>query len=179
MKKLFFIFFLCIFFLPTTSVDAHTISVDKSIGAVLHIDPDDDPIIGIPTNFYFDFKDKNNRFALSNCLCRVVIKNSTEEIYNETLSPNSQLTSSFSFTFPTTDIYTISLIGKPLKSDGFEPFTLHYDIRVTRTPTQAANGIMTTIRWFGTHIIHFALAIVIFIFVLIAVIKKYINLRKK
>lgn len=47
---------LLVFALPQTA-SAHVLQTDGSIGAVLHVDPDDNPIIGEKATFFFDLKD--------------------------------------------------------------------------------------------------------------------------
>ena len=71
MRKIIFIFLL--FLICTVNVQAHILKTDGSIGAVLHIDPDDDPIARQSSYFFFEFKDKQNIFKLENCDCKITI----------------------------------------------------------------------------------------------------------
>lgn len=123
------------FFLPTL-VNAHILKADGAIGAVLHIDPEDDPIVGQQAGFFFEFKDKRNKFQSSNCDCIFSIIQGGKEIFNQPLfkgNSNPSLTNaSVFFRFPERDVYQVRVVGKPITSDKFQPFTLTYDIRVSR-----------------------------------------------
>lgn len=140
MKKLLFVIVLFVVFivliLPSKSF-AHVLETSGSVGAVIHVSPDDDPIAGRITDFFFDFKDKENKFKPNNCDCWYTITNSSgEEIDRQALFADSKQPSltnaSFSFTFPKKDVYTIKIIGKPLTPKAFEMFELTYNIRVAR-----------------------------------------------
>src|SRR5689334_16513316 len=94
--KLFIAFSFLIFslFLPQ-KVSAHILKYDGSIGAVLHVNPDDDPIAGETTGFFFEFKDKKNKFLPENCDCLVRVTKEGSEIYSQDLfkdNPNPSLT---------------------------------------------------------------------------------------
>lgn len=137
MKKnlIIFLFLFASFFLIYSSVQAHILQINGSIGAVMHIDPDDDPIVGKPSNFFFEFKDKTNKFSPQNCTCIASIIENNKEIYSTSLftQNNTDLTNaSFSFTFPQKDIYTIILRGAPINGSDFQTFSLQYDVRVER-----------------------------------------------
>lgn len=69
-KKLILSFFLifAVFLILPTIASAHVLKTDGSIGAVVHIDPDDDPIIGKSANFFLEFKDTKNKFQLANSI---------------------------------------------------------------------------------------------------------------
>jgi len=176
----FLTFTFCLLPFPS-SLSAHILKTSGSIGAVVHIDPEDDPIAGEPSNFYFEFKDKKNTFKPQNCTCIVSILEAGKEIYTQSLFQNStspSLTSaSFSFTFPKRDIYTVKVIGTPTDAS-FESFTLVYDIRVERisNPNQQTK---TSNNFFSFHSIHFLGAIVAGLFLIFAIIKtrKYKNIK--
>ncbi len=46
------------FLLPSPAA-AHILASDQVIGAVLHIDPNDNPIVNKVSGFFLEFKDKN------------------------------------------------------------------------------------------------------------------------
>lgn len=138
MKKsllIFFIFhFLSLIFVPMAS--AHTLKTDGSVGAVLHVSPDDDPVAGVNTDFFFDLKDTNNVVSPENCTCVARVLQNGKEIYSQSLFQTNATPSledaSFSYTLPQKDIYTVEISGNPKNGASFEPFTLAWDIRVAR-----------------------------------------------
>lgn len=113
---------------------AHTLKTDGSIGAVIHIDPEDDPIIGEPAYFFFDFKDKDGKFKAEDCTCVATISRDNQVLATQTLAADTSLqSSSFSYTFPEKGVYHIEVSGQPLSTNGFQSFKLNYDLRVERT----------------------------------------------
>lgn len=158
-----FLFLLTSLFYLLTSVQhaaAHVLEANGSVGAVLHIDPEDDPIAKQQSTFFFAFKDKEGKFTSSNCDCRVSISQQGKEIFSQSLFQNStdpSLTNaSFSFIFPQKDVYTITVVGKPYDTTAFTPFTLSYPIRVAREESPASSPT-----WITTHLLHIILGIVI------------------
>ncbi len=141
MKLIFFTSYIFLFFIFAFPVQAHVLKTDNSVGAVIHIDPEDDPIAGEVSNIYFEFKDKNGDFKASECDCQFIVKKEGQEIFRTALfgagdEPN--LTSSaVSYTFPDKNIYQIEVSGKPTTGELFSPFTLRYDIRVERVKDTA------------------------------------------
>ena len=107
---------------------AHVVESDQSIGAVLHIDPDDDPIAGEVSTFFFDIKDKTGRFQENNCLCKLRIQQDGQTLYEELFNQPGGGT----YTFPSRGIYAVSAVGEPLTDGAFDSFSLDYTIRVER-----------------------------------------------
>lgn len=188
MKKLIYVSLLCLlaFLFNAPLTKAHTLKTSGSVGAVMHVSPEDDPIAGEQSDFFFEFKDKNNKFKPENCDCTFAILQSEKEIYTQPLFANStdpSLTNaSVSFTFPQRDVYKIKIDGKP-KSADFEAFTLEYDIRVSRVSEslQGQQGDTQTQpqeNWFLSHIPHLIGGIVAFVvlgFVLVQANRKNKN----
>ncbi len=114
------------------TAQAHVLKSQGSVGAVLHIEPEDDPIAKAPTTLYFEVKDKEGNFQASTCICTVKVYQGNEEIavIPGQEAGNSAITAPV--TFPARDIYTVVFEGKPLLSTGFNSFSLSYDIRVSR-----------------------------------------------
>lgn len=132
-------------FIIVPQVDAHVLRSDGTVGAVMHVTPEDDPIAGEPSDFYFEFKDTASRFSPEACNCVITIKKAGEEVYSQPLfinnsNPNLQ-NASFSYTFPEKNVYTVEISGKPKTNDSFTSFTLTYDLRVERekTPEESQN----------------------------------------
>jgi len=122
---------------------AHVLKSDGDIGAVVHIDPEDDPIVGQPATFFFDFKDRTNKFSLGACTCTASITNRGQEVFSAPLAgvgSGSELSPFFQYTFPEKSLYTVVVSGKPNVEGAFQPFTLRYDIRVEREQETAPSS---------------------------------------
>lgn len=142
-----------------TPVQAHVLKTNGSIGAVLHIDPDDSPIVGQSATLFFEFKDKEKHFTTDQCECTATIQRDGRVLATEPVTGSateSRLTSSsFSFIFPITGVYVIQLAGQPTTSGTFQTFTLSYDVRVDRQAAAPAAKPFTGSTIY--HILHYGL----------------------
>ena len=164
-----FVLLAFVFLLLPSQASAHILATDQNIGAVLHVDPDDDPIVGQQSSFFFEFKDKQNKFQPKNCICIFSILEGGKNIFSQSLfqdntDPNLSSASVF-YTFPQKDVYKIQVVGRPTTPGEFQSFTLVYDLRVER---ESNNQPSTNQNWFSTHIIHIIVALAIFVFVGVA-----------
>lgn len=173
------------FFAGAKTSSAHVLQTDGSIGAVMHIDPEDDPIIGQPATFFFDFKDKQNKFQLSECSCSAEIISNGNQIFNQTLTAadNSQSADSleqfFSYTFQQKGIYTVEVSGQPKTPGAFQSFNLKYDIRVDRTAGPGANSAAQPQTYNHTwHLISFVIAFPL-VYLLVRWLEKRAEKKKK
>jgi len=184
MKKLFSILILLstslAFFVKT--VDAHVLKIDNHIGAILHVDPDDDPIAGQQSAFFFEFKDTQNKFTPAACDCTFFVIENGKDIYSQPLFQNNNNPSlenaSVFYTFPQKDVYQVKVVGKPDTQNAFQPFTLTYDIRVDRIDD--TSSLTQKTNFFRNHMIQFiGGGIVVIIFLLYKIVKykgkKYIT----
>lgn len=166
MKKIIAVFF--IFHLSSlifaSPVSAHVLKADGSIGAILHVSPEDDPIAGVATDFFFEIKDKENAFKPVACECTAAVYQNGKMIYSQPLFQNNASPSledaSFSYALPQKDIYKVQISGK--SNDGsFEPFALTWDLRVSRdngsTPSEMQNNMSEALPYI------FALGLVVLI----------------
>jgi hypothetical protein len=169
MKKIIVITFslVCLLLVPTQA-SAHFLATDKNIGAVLHVDPNDEPIAGSQASFFFEFKDKENKFDPQSCDCTFLIKENGNEIYSQPLFQNNDKPSltnaSVFYTFPQRDVYQIQVIGKPNIAGEFQPFTLSWDFRVDQQANPQdqtnANSFFTK---FLRYLVIFGVAIIILV----------------
>lgn len=172
MKKFLALIFLIVylFFINTQPVQAHILQSDGSIGAVLHIDPADDPVAGQQSSFFFEFKDTENKFSPEKCDCKFSVVENGNEIFSQPVFQNNNspsLTSaSVFFTFPEINVYKIVITGKPISKDTFSAFTLNYDIRVAKE-NKNINLIGTNKNWFSSHIF-VILTMLIAVFIILA-----------
>jgi hypothetical protein len=146
-----------------TPVSAHVLKVDGTIGAVLHIDPNDSPEAGTPASIFFDLKDSSGKFSIEKCACAVTITENGKTVFTRNLISLAAVT----FTFPEIGLYDVSLSGLPKDGASFDAFKLSYDIRV-ETANETANT-QNNKNFFQEHITHIVLfggAIIFAIFVL-------------
>lgn len=172
LKKYLFLLLLLVLAMPQV-VSAHVLKTDGNIGAVLHIDPDDDPIALSQSGFFFEFKDKQNRFTPENCDCTFSITEDGKEIYTQSLfasNPNPSLQSaSVFYTFPEKNIYQVKVVGKASPPGAFQSFTLVWDVRVAREANLSTSNNPS---WLTQHLPHLIAGIIVGLFLLFAIIKQ-------
>lgn len=160
--------------ISTQKVSAHVLATDNNIGAILHVDPNDDPIAGEQAGFLFEFLDKQNQFQPKICDCTFSISENGVEIFSQPLfkfNPNPSLNqASVFFTFPKIDVYQIQVVGTPTIPNGFQPFTLTWNWRVDQAvnPKESSsqntgNGITELVARFAGIIVFLVLAIAIYV----------------
>jgi hypothetical protein len=154
------------------TVSAHVLKSDGTIGAILHVSPDDDPIAGVPTDFFFELKDTENKFRPENCDCiaRIIQDGkvtSSQPLFASNPSPSLE-DASFTYTLPEKGVYQVQLLGAPKNDNAFERFELSWDIRVDRegNPTKQTNT-----HWIS-ELMPYLLGIGLFIVLLISIQKK-------
>lgn len=122
-------------FLSAGVASAHVLKVDGSIGSTLHVDPADNPVVGSPATFYFEIKDKQNKFTPEGCTCNVVISTSqgevlyTEQLFTQSTSAGLS-TPLLRYVFEKGGVYKVTLTGTPKTAGSFQNFQLGYDVRV-------------------------------------------------
>ena len=143
--------FLLLFFLATPAlVSAHFLVMSGDIGAVLHMDPNDDPIAGQPTAFYLDIKQRSSAFNLANCDCSVALSQDSTNLYSQPLTSPT-----FNYTFPKKAVYGLDFKGTPLNGATFKPFTLHWDIRIDRSGNTTTAALQPEwLTWLLEHGLH-------------------------
>jgi hypothetical protein len=110
------------------------------VGAVLHVDPDDDPYAGTTTPIVYYLKTKDREIEPSQCYCTLEIIHDGKQIaylhsikdHNKDAAHNTNKGVSFAFSFPKKGIYKLVLRGDPKGTNEFEPFYLEYTLRVVR-----------------------------------------------
>lgn len=109
---------------------AHVLQSDGSIGAVLHINPDDNPQAAVVTQYILAFNDSTGKFSLPACDCQATVIENGKTINGSPLGITSAEQSNDTFTFPRPDVYILQVTGKPKTPGGFQPFKLDYTVRV-------------------------------------------------
>lgn len=118
-------------FVPSSIASAHVLKLDGTIGAVLHINPDDNPVSEQSTNYVLSFEDTSHRFSLSRCLCNVDIVKDTTTLTTQPLVMTSDSISENNYVFPDAGVYTLRITGAPKEANQFQPFSLKYTVRVS------------------------------------------------
>ncbi|HVV25710.1 MAG TPA: hypothetical protein VHC21_01615 [Candidatus Saccharimonadales bacterium] len=126
---------------------AHVLKVDGDIGAVLHINPDDNPTTGGSTDYILSFDDDSGRFSLPKCNCDVSIIQAGKTIATKPLVDSSDQVSENHYTFPAPAVYIMRFTGTPKTPGAFQPFTLDYEERVTNGQLNAQP--MPVLLWIG------------------------------
>ena len=118
---------------------AHFLKSDRDIGAVLHLDPEDDPIAGQDTPLFFDIKDTAGKFVSDGCNCNVSVSQNGTQLSAVAATPTSTGLSA-DILFPTKDVYRLTLTGQPIDAGAFQSFSMTWDIRVDRTSADASSS---------------------------------------
>lgn len=126
---------------------AHVLQVDGSMGAVLHINPDDNPTAKIPINFELSFQDSAEAFDLAHCDCDISFIAHGSVVKTMPLAASGATFSSDTFTFPKADVYVFHVTGKPKTGTHFKPFALDYTVRVGSGQTDMQQ--MPLLLWVG------------------------------
>jgi hypothetical protein len=123
--------------LPAGIASAHVLKVDGDIGAVLHINPDDNPTSGTPIKYVLSFDDTTGRFSLPRCTCTATITGAGTTVIAQPLVVTTAQVSEDTVTFPKPDVYMLTVNGKPKTIGAFQSFALSYLVRVTSGNTAA------------------------------------------
>jgi len=115
--------------------------VSGDVAALFHIDPDDHPKAGVPSQAWFALMlIGGNVIPLSQCKCEVDVyptpiqEGKTLPLLKPQLKAISvesyQNIPSTVITFPKPGIYELRFTGKPLSGNKFRPFKLSYEVTV-------------------------------------------------
>lgn len=120
----------CVFML-SSSASAHVLIIDesKSIGAVLHVVPDDDPIAGQQANLFFDIQTQK----INKDTAKLVITNATTGEINRVPIIIDASSVTADYTFPTQGVYNLTLT---VSSD--KTYTFSHSQRISRGVTNSA-----------------------------------------
>ncbi len=113
---------------------AHEMVHDGSVGGMLHIEPDDNPLVGTANPTWFELTLRGGApLTTGTCAC-------TLSVYAGTYKPGAKALSTpplkldrgrevAAVTFPKVGAYTLVLTGKPKSGTAFAPFTLQWVVR--------------------------------------------------
>ncbi len=110
-----------------------------TVGATLHLEPNDDPRAGVDTEVWFGLTQAGGVIIpLSDCLCslEVVSLPTLEVLATPELSPvdaeRYKGIPGATVVFPRVGAYQLRLVGEPQADASFDAFDLTFDVIVTR-----------------------------------------------
>jgi hypothetical protein len=119
-------------------ISAHEVEISGEVGATLHIEPNDQPKAGKPTQVWFALTEEGGRaIPLAECDCKLKVYTSTQTgqpLVEPTLkaiaAQQYQGIPGAEVTFPDVGAYKLELSGSPKVGAKFSPFNLSYDVVV-------------------------------------------------
>ena len=174
---------------------AHELSVDgvdTAIGAVMHVDPNDNPHAGEQARLFFEFKDEDHLFNALQCNCSAEISKEVPagqashsfSFDISTSSPGveiSDMNISFPYTFSEEGTYKVVITGKPKPGKEFDSFKLPYEVTIAPALAKTATSTWLT-RWnekVGGHLLHFIIFIPAILIAIILVIYDRVQSKKR
>ena len=144
---------------------AHQIEIDRSVGATLHVEPNDNPVAGEPSEIWFALTQKGGEsLALEDCQCQLTMYTGDVSDRDATTNPIAQPDlramdvegyqniPASTIVFPQVGQYTLILTGSPqADAPAFEPFELRFPVTVAQgtpaltTPTPQASPTTITV----------------------------------
>ncbi len=138
MKK-FSLFLLCLFLgLFNQRTYSHELVADKEVGALMHIEPSDDPKVGVSSKVWFDLVKKGGqKISLAECDCVLSLYKGTARTplvqprLVDSKAEEDKSVLSAQVTFPERGAYRLVLSGKAKGEKIFNPFTLRWTVRAS------------------------------------------------
>ncbi|WP_008310561.1 hypothetical protein [Leptolyngbya sp. PCC 6406] len=136
---------------------AHQVQVAQDVGATLHIEPNDMPQAGTPSQVWFALTLAGGQSVpLADCDCTLILYDAQGAVVdNPTLEPVSaedyrQIPGAM-VTFPTVGAYELVLAGQPQGSGNFTPFELQFPVLVAAGQTVKAGQTVNQTAASGTE----------------------------
>jgi hypothetical protein len=137
---------------------AHQIQIDRTVGAIQHLEPNDTPRSGEPTLVWFALTRQGGiPIPLADCDCRLSLYPASQQpepaaIATPPLSPYSppghRDIPSAQVTFPQVGLYRLVLAGEPKagveQAQLFEPFSLSFEVTVAQGRSIAPTPLAVT-----------------------------------
>ncbi|YAF96419.1 MAG: hypothetical protein AB3A66_01645 [Nodularia sp. CChRGM 3473] len=124
----------------THPVFAHQVQISADVGATVHIEPNDNPRAGEPTQAWFALTRKGGKaIPLTQCDCQLLIFAQPHipgepALLEPSLKPVSaeryQGIPGAEITFPKPGLYQLQLSGKPTTEASFKPFEFKFEVTV-------------------------------------------------
>jgi hypothetical protein len=122
----------------SASIYSHELAADKNVGALMHIEPNDDPKVDVSSKVWFDLVKKGGqKISLDECDCIFSVYKGTTRTpvvtptLTESTAEETKSVLSAQVTFPERGAYRLVLSGKPKGKKIFNPFTLRWTVRAS------------------------------------------------
>ncbi|RCJ36902.1 hypothetical protein A6770_14835 [Nostoc minutum NIES-26] len=139
-KNLLFLSSLVISITNIYTASAHETKIAADVGATLHVEPNDNPRAGEPTQAWFALTRKGGKaIPLTQCNCRLVVYAQPHTagepaLLEPSLKPVAaeryQGIPGADIVFPKPGIYQLKLSGKPVTQASFKPFQFKFEVTV-------------------------------------------------
>ena len=142
-------------------VAAHQYETNGTIGALLHVVPNDQPVSDVATKLVLTFSDTSHEFNLKDCYCTIKVSYNGKSFLNQTLAAGTGLKTDVPVTFPSAGKgYLITVTGRPASGATFDSFAFEYDdVSVLQGPH----------RWTPIQVVGVMAGITLFVIMLIGV----------
>jgi hypothetical protein len=130
---------------------AHKVEISGDVGATLHIEPNDNPRAGEPSQAWFALTRRGGRvIPLSQCNCQLAVYAQPYAAGEPPLlEPELQPVAAERYqgipgaevVFPKPGIYELQLNGKPVSGARFKPFKFKFEVTVTGGSNQTTRNL--------------------------------------
>ncbi|WP_193199096.1 hypothetical protein [Nostoc sp. MG11] len=140
--------------IPITNVhpaSAHSVKIAGDVGGTLHIEPNDNPRAGEPTQAWFALTRKGGRvIPLAQCNCRLAVYAQPyapgeppllEPSLNAVAAERYQGIPGAEIVFPKPGIYQLQLNGKPASETTFKPFNFKFEVTVAAGTSNSSQDL--------------------------------------
>jgi hypothetical protein len=107
------------------------------MSVLLHMEPQDSPVVNDPATLFFSITDSEKAFENSLCDCHITIFDKDKKIFEERLIKNEPdfglNVFSTEFSFPKKAVYRVIFDATPTTVGIFNPFSIEYYVRIERT----------------------------------------------
>ncbi|MEH1935717.1 MAG: hypothetical protein V7L14_18870 [Nostoc sp.] len=151
MKYLLFLSSLVISITNLYPVAAHQVEVAADVGATLHIEPNDNPSAGEPSQAWFALTRRGGKvIPLSQCNCRLAVYAKPyaageppllEPALEPVAAERYQGVPGAEVVFPKPGIYELQLNGKPVSGARFKPFKFKFEVTVAGGSTDGTRNL--------------------------------------
>ncbi|OYE00686.1 hypothetical protein CDG79_33785 [Nostoc sp. 'Peltigera membranacea cyanobiont' 232] len=146
MKYLLFLSCLVISITNLYPASAHKVEVAGDVGGTIHIEPNDNPRAGEPSQTWFALTRRGGKvIPLAQCNCRLAVYAEPyaageppllEPQLEAVAAERYQGIPGAEITFPKPGIYELQLNGKPVSGARFKPFQFKFEVTVAGGSTQ-------------------------------------------
>ncbi|MEE3715655.1 hypothetical protein V2H45_02725 [Tumidithrix elongata RA019] len=122
-----------------TKVYAHEVEVSGDVGGLIHLEPNDNPVAGKPTQVWIALTKRGGEIIpLEQCDCILEVRTKPFRLSSVPIFPTLKPTSAERYRgipgaeviFPHIGRYELQLSGKPKAGADFSPFVLNFEVTV-------------------------------------------------